>query len=157
MPELREYLFSITAAALLCAIAKHMVGQKKNTGKLIYIITGLFLTVTMISPVTDIRIGNLEEYIEDLYTDGQSISEKGKSMAYQEMEHIIKEQTQAYILNEAERLGTHIDVEVTLSDSYPPEPKQVTMTGSVSPYQKKCISQYLAQYMGIPQERQIWN
>lgn len=156
VPGLREYLLSITAAAVICAIVKHMVGEKKNTGKLVYVISGLFMIITIVSPVMQFRFGDLRGYLDGLQADGQYICEEGKKMATDELKNIIKEQTEAYILNEAERLDTRLDVEVTLSDSYPPQPNQVVLKGSVSPYQKQSISQYMSEYLGISQEQQIW-
>ena len=156
MTGLREYLLSVTAAAILCAIVKHMVEEKKNTGKLVNIITGLFMVITIVSPVMQFRFNDLQGYFDSLQADGQYICEEGKNMATDELERIIKEQTQTYILNEAQRLGTQLDVEMTLSNSYPPQPNQVILKGSASPYQKQSMRQYLFEYLGISQEQQIW-
>lgn len=156
MQGIREYLLSVTAAAIICAIAKNMVGEKGIGGRIIRVVTGLFLVITLLSPIVKIRLENIENYFEDIRFDSEGIVSNGSEMANDALGSIIKEQTEAYILDEATRLGTQLDVEVKLSDSYPPEPCQVVMKGSVSPYQKQNISLYISHYLGIPQEHQIW-
>ncbi len=157
MHGVREYLLSVTSAAVICAIAKHIVGDKGSVGKIISVVTGLFLCVTLISPVIHVRLDDIEDYFEEFSWEAGIISANGTEMANEELTRIIKQQSEAYILDEAERLGTQMDVEVTLSDSDPPVPYRVRIQGSVSPYQKQCIRQYITDYLGIPQENQIWN
>lgn len=157
MQGIREYFLSIAAAAVICALAKHMVGQKGTGGKIIQMITGLFLVITLIAPIRTIKFDDIEYYFDDIRYDAEEIVSNGTKMANDALGNIIKEQIEAYILDEATRLGTQMDVEVKLSDSNPPKPSQVTIKGSVSPYQKQCISQYLSQSFGISQEHQIWN
>lgn len=157
MQGLREYLLSVTAAAFLCAIVKHIVGEKGSTGKLIPVITGLFLCITVISPVIHIRLGDIEEYFADFSLEAGVLSTDGYEMANEEMKKIIKKQTEAYILDEAERIGTQITVDVQLSDADLPKPCAVHIQGSTSPYQKQRMSKYISDYLGIPQENQIWN
>ncbi len=156
MQGIREYLLSVTAAAIICAIAKHIVGEKGSGGKIIRVVTGIFLLITLISPIMRVRIESIEEYFNDIRFDADSIAANGSEMANDALGKIIKEQTEAYILDEATRLGAQMDVEVILSDTYPPEPRQVVIKGSASPYQKQNISQYISHYLGIPQENQIW-
>lgn len=157
MQGLREYLLSVTAAAFLCAIAKHIVGEKGSAGKLIPVITGLFLCITVISPVIHIRLGDIEEYFDDFNLEAGAYSSDGHEIAHEEMKKIIKEQTEAYILDEAERLGTQITVDIQLSDDDSLIPCAVQIQGSTSPYQKQRMSKYISDYLGIPQENQIWN
>ncbi len=156
MQGIREYLLSITAAAIICAVAKHIVGEKGSGSKIIYVVTGLFMAITLISPIVNIRIGNIERYFEDFYLDANDITDFGSQMANDALADIIKQQTEAYILDEAVRLGVKMDVEVKLSDSSPPQPYQVVIEGSVSPYQRQSIIRYIVQHIGIPQEQQIW-
>ena len=156
MQGIREYLLSITGAAIICAIAKHMVGQKGSAEKIIHIISGLFLAVTMVSPVLNLRIGSVENFFDGIHFDAEAFAAEGSQMANDALNDIIKEQIRAYILDEATRLGTQMDVEVKLSDSNPPELSQVIIKGSVLPYQKNRISVYLSEYFGISQEQQIW-
>ena len=156
MHRIGEYLLSITAAAIICVVAKYAVGEKGSSGKIIRVITGLFMAITFISPLVNIRIENIEKYFEDFYFDASNVVSSGSDMANEAMADIIKRQTEAYILDEAARLGVNMDVEVKLSDSSPPQPYQVVIEGSVSPYQKQNIIRYISQQIGIPQEQQIW-
>lgn len=151
-----EYLLSVVSAAILCAIVKNISGEKSVGGKIIQVITGLFLVITMISPVTNFRLKNIEEYFDDFRFEAEDYTSQGTQIAKEEYSSIIKHQTEAYILDEAVRVGAQMNVEVKLSDSYPPMPYQVVIKGSVSPYQKQYISHYISNNMGITQEHQIW-
>jgi hypothetical protein len=98
----------------------------------------------------------VENFFDDISFDAEAFAYEGSQMANEAVNDIIKEQIRAYILDEATRLGTQMDVEVKLSDSNPPELSQVIIVGSVSPYQKNRISAYISDYFGISQEQQIW-
>lgn len=123
---------------------------------MIGIITGLFLSITLVSPLKNFQINDLEKYWNDIQTDGQCYIDEGTEMANAALSDIITERTEAYISNEATRLGAQLNVEVKLSDCYPPEPYQVVITGAVSPYQKQVMSHYISENIGIQQEQQIW-
>ena len=62
MQGIREYLLSITSAAIICAVAKHIIGEKGRSSKIIYVVTGLFMAITLISPVLNFRMENIERY-----------------------------------------------------------------------------------------------
>ena len=156
MQGIREYLLSITSAAIICAVAKHIIGEKGRSSKIIYVVTGLFMAITLISPILNFRMENIERYFEDFYLDANDVTAAGSQMANDALEDIIKQQTEAYILDEAVRLGAEMEVEVKLSDSSPPQPYRVVIEGSVSPYQKQSMMRYIVQNIGIPQEQQIW-
>lgn len=156
MQGIREYLLSITSAAIICAVAKHIIGEKGRSSKIIYVVTGLFMAITLISPILNFRMENIERYFEDFYLDANDITAAGSQMANDALEDIIKQQTEAYILDEAVRLGAEMEVEVKLSDSSPPQPYRVVIESSVSPYQKQSMMRFIIQNIGIPQEQQIW-
>ena len=76
--------------------------------------------------------------------------------AAQEQAKIIKEQSQAYILDKAVSLGADISVAVTVSETTPPTPIEITVKGAVSPYVKTVLKDYLKEQFGIPEEAQKW-
>ena len=156
MDSLRAYLLSITAAAVIAAILIQITGTKSSTGKMIKIITGVFVSVTLLSPLIQFQIQDLEQYFEDFRISSEYASQQGSQMASEELAGIIKEQTETYILDEATKMGMEMRVEVKLSDANPPQPCYVILQGSVSPYQKKHLSQHINDYLGISQENQQW-
>lgn len=156
MDLIGSYLLSITAAAVISAILIQITGDKSSTGKIIKIITGVFVSVTLISPLISIRIQDVEKYIQDFQYSSEYAAHKGTEMASEELAGIIKEQTESYILDEASKMGMEMRVEVKLSDTNPPQPCFVILQGSVSPYQKKYLGQHINDYLGISQENQQW-
>lgn len=156
MDQLRSYLLSITGAAVISAIILQITGNKSATGKILKIVTGLFMSVTLLSPLIRFRLRDMEQYIDDFRLSSEYAVGQGMQMAGEELSHIIKEQTESYILDEASKMGMEMSVEVKLSDSNPPQPCFVILQGAVSPYQKKYLSQHITDKLGISQENQQW-
>lgn len=156
MEEIRTYLISVTAASLVCGIVNTLAGKKGTISSVIKLLTGLFLALTVVRPVVDLSIPDLNSYISSINTDAQAAVADGKNMASAELSAIIKAQTQAYILDKAASLGVDMEVEVILSDGAPPLPVGVILTGAVSPYAKAHLSTYLEETLGIPREAQQW-
>ena len=156
MEWVRSYLLSMTAAAVITAILLQITGSKSATGKIIKIITGIFMSVTLLSPLIRFRLQDIDKYIRDFQLSSEYAVQQGTEMAWEELSGIIKSQTESYILDEASKMGMEMRVEVKLSDSNPPQPCFVTLEGAASPYQKKHLSQHINDYLGISQENQQW-
>ncbi len=156
MDSIGEYILSITAAGVICAIVKHIIGDKNFSAGIIKVVCGIFMAVTVLAPIVNIRLKNIENIFEEYQISGQTASKQGVIMANEAMEDIIKQQTEAYVWNEANRLGLNLDVSVTLSDAHPPIPVSVTLTGEISPYYKKTMSRFITENLGLAEENQIW-
>jgi hypothetical protein len=72
------------------------------------------------------------------------------------MAEIIKHRTAAYILQRAQELHVHLDIEVVLSADDIPVPEKVFLSGTVAPFAKKQLQQIIEQDLGIAKECQIW-
>lgn len=153
---LQNYLQSICVTAVICAIAGSILGGKSFTSGIIKIISGVFLLITLISPLMAVRIRDVEEYFRDVQFQSQNAANTGAEMASEELKERIIKNSQAYILEEAVRLELDVDVEVKLSDDVPPKPCQVKIIGEVSPYKKTVLSSYIVNHLGIPMENQQW-
>lgn len=156
MDKITEYLLSITAASIICVLAKIIAGDKSTTGKMISVISGVFMLITIISPLIHIRLGDIGKYIESYSISGEEAASIGVESANEELKEIIKQQTEAYILDEADRMSLDIAVEVNISNTNPPVPDYVTITGNVSPYNKQSLSQYISKNLGLSQENLKW-
>lgn len=154
--DIRQYLLSVTAAALLCAIINGIVGKKGTYSTAIKLVTGLFMAVTVIAPWLQLEITDFTNYSESLLTEAEDIAASGELMAHKELAAIIKSQTETYILDKATALNLEVTVEVTMSNSDPPIPCAVSLQGAASPYAKQMLSQYIANDLGIPEESQLW-
>ena len=77
-------------------------------------------------------------------------------MAYQAMTELIKEKSQAYILDKAAELDASITADVTISEEELPKPLSVVISGQVSPYNRKRLESILETDLGIAKENQVW-
>lgn len=153
---MKQYILALTAAGTVCAIARQFGGEKGFSGRMIRVVCGIFMAITLLSPLGDFSVSSLLDALPDYESAGQAAAADGKEMADDALRELIISQTRTYILDEAEKMGLDLDVEVTLSDSDPPIPAQVILTGEISPYKKKQLSQMLSQTLGIGQEAQLW-
>ena len=156
MDEIRTYFLSVTGAAIICGILNSLLGKSTGSGKLLRLISGIFLTMVAIRPITqldidaltDFRIGN---------TDEVSLAvEAGENLASDAMAEIIKTNCEAYILDKAQSLGLTLTVDVELTEGELPAPQLVYIHGNASPYAKSQLRAILKEQLGIAEEDQIW-
>lgn len=153
MEQIREYLISVTAAAIVCAIAGKLV-RKGSIEAIIKLLTGIFMTLTVLLPIVPFRVGDLELSLEQFRYEAQDVASEGKLLAQEAMEKIISQQVTTYILDKAGSLGVELCVEVELTDGIP---SAVTLEGDVSPYTKGVLREYIRDTLGIRVEDQTWN
>jgi len=156
MDGLRQYILSVIAAALISGIVIRLVNPKTQHGAIVKVLSGLFMVVTVISPLAKLRLSNISAYINDLEMASQSVTENGENMAYDSMCGIIKEQTESYILEKASSLRLQISVDVKLSNDTVPVPAEIVLTGDASPYAKAQLKVYIANEFGLSEECVIW-
>lgn len=156
MEDLRNYLLSVFSAAIVCAIIMRLMGKKGTHAALTKLIAGLFLAFTVIYPIADIRIGDLSDLTSSYSDSASQAAAAGQSLTRENIAASIKAQTEAYILDKATALNTHLEVVVTLSEDDIPCPKAVRLAGSVSPYAKAQLQMIIAEDLGIAKESQIW-
>ena len=150
------YLLRIMVASLLCAIVKHLAGDKTSIGKTVGWMCGLFLCFTLVSPLVTIKIQNLDWFWEDSISQGEEYAQAGNLQAREELCSIIISRSEAYILDKANSYGANLTVEVTLDSAELPTPKSVTISGNISPYGKRQLQNAITQELGIPLEEQTW-
>jgi hypothetical protein len=156
MEHIREYLLSVTAAALLCGILQSITGQKGSAGGILKLVCGIFLSFTVISPIAEIRLLDLNWSPSDVISEAQTAVEDGKDYAMRAMERHINEQAQAYILDKARALDAQIQVDIRVSEEDPPVPVGCTIQGEFSVYARKQLTTIIREDLGIPEEEQIW-
>lgn len=155
MDDLRQYVLRIVAAALICGIVSGFL--KNSTAQaIVKLICGLFLAVTAIGPIAGYELTIPEEI-------GQSFSEaadrtvaEGEKMARDALGNIIKEKTEAYILDKAAELNMDISVEIVMSSQDPGLPAAAEISGDAAPYARKKLQSALESELGITKENQQW-
>lgn len=155
MRAVGEYIISVCAAALLCGILNSLV-LKGPAKQILKLVSGLFLTFCVISPVSNIHLPDLAAISQEVQEDAQSAVLSGEEMTDDALTESITRQLEAYILDKASSMGLDIEVEVFLKqdDSFLPE--SVTIRGSAAQQQKKELLEELTDALGITQEDITW-
>lgn len=156
MQAVSSYLMQVTAAGIVSGIVSRLLGSKGMIGSVIKLITGIFMMLTVVAPLVNVRLDPWMDALDNFKNDGQYAASEGENQAKKAMAEIITERTQAYILDKAESLGADIAVEVTVSDAMPPVPCGAQISGKVSPYAKRVLSEYMRSELGISTEAQTW-
>lgn len=153
---MKGYLLSVFAAAMICAIVTRLMGSKGTHAVMTKLISGLVLTFTVISPLSQVHIDQIPDWIGDYSEAGAQASAAGQQMTREALSAGIKTRTEAYILDKATALDVELEVEVTLSDEDIPRPESVRLIGKASPYAKNRLTTIIAEDIGIKKEQQLW-
>lgn len=153
MTAVRQYIISVTAAAILCGILTAIVGGKqiKPIWKLV---VGIFLTLTAIRPLADIDLGAVPTLAEGYTLQAEEAVMTGKELMDSQKQTIIKSRLESYILDKAEGMGVTLTVDILLNEHG--LPVSVQLNGDVSPGAKTRLQSIIAVDLGIPKEAQIW-
>lgn len=156
MEMIRNYLLSVTAAALFCGILSALTGEKGSLSKLNRLLWGLFLTFTLISPLTKVQIPDPDGMLDEIFTEGDQAAQAGESLYNKTMRQIITDETRAYIMDKARSYGAEIQVEIFLSEEDPPVPESCSISGALSPFVRGQLERVLVEDLGIPKEKHQW-
>ena len=155
MEALRQYVVSVVAAAIICGIVTGFL-SKGNAGQIIKLICGLFLAFTVIRPIAKIDITDLSNFSLSFSKEAAEAVALGENLSRESIAEIIKEETEAYILDKAAALNAAPEVEVTVSDEEPIIPIAARISGERSPYAKQQLQRVLEEELGISKENQLW-
>lgn len=154
--DVKGYVLTVTAAALMCGIVTKLTGKEGAQHQLIQMAAGLVLLFAVIQPFAKLQWKNPADLLQDLQLDASDAVQEGVQQTNQALAQSIKEQTRAYILDKAAALGADAQVEVLMSEDTLPAPVGVIITGDVSPYVKVQLSNMMEKDLGISGENQIW-
>lgn len=156
MEQIRAYLIRVTAAAAICGLTVSFFGKKGAIGAAVKFLTGVFLVVTAAAPWTGLNFETIRIPTEDLEAQASEAVMQGAEQAHRQMVQIIKDRSEAYILDKAASISVCLEPEVTLTDTDPPVPWSVTLKGSAAPYDRKRLEQWICQDLGVQKERIRW-
>ncbi|MBR5570140.1 MAG: hypothetical protein IKW10_04515 [Oscillospiraceae bacterium] len=156
MDGIGGYVIGIICAAIVCAVINQWSEKKGTHGAILKILTGVFMTITLVSPLLDFDMTGIDSRFSWITADAESAVQNGQILAKDSMAEIIKTQCEAYILDKAAFWELNLSVEVTLSESDPPIPNGVELTGNVSPYAKNQMTNWIVEELGISKEHQVW-
>ncbi len=153
---MKVYIIGIVATAIMCAIVMQLSDSKTTIGRVLKLISGIIMTVAVISPITKITFRGVERYLDGLSLDADRYVSDGQAAAKENLSVIIKEQTETYILEKAHQMDLDISVEVVLDAANDQIPSAVAIIGKVTPYAKEALSNYIENTLGIRRENQKW-
>ena len=154
MPRLGSYALSVISAAIIAAIISSFFDEKSGTAGIIKLVSGLFLTFVVISPLTKLDFSDVNAYLEQFALEGEESAAVGENLAHEAEADIINSRVQAYILDKADLLGAQLDVEVVLDRNN--IPVSVKLEGDISPYAKAQMAETITEDLGISKEQQLW-
>ncbi len=154
MDGLKNYLIAVCSAAILCAILKQIAGNGRMSRGTVHLLSGLFVAICIISPWKDFSLQDLEVYNPLMTQQADAYVETGKQLTKNQIDAIITEKTEAYILEKANALHVQVEVRVELSEEG--IPLRSVITGKLSQEDKYQLSAFLLEEIGIQREMQIW-
>ena len=146
---------TVLCGAVVVSILSNFAGDG-STGKLLKLVGGLFLSLTMISAFLKLDFGLLENIPVAYLSEADAVAAEGDKIARETMGTIIKEEIAEYILDKAKELDAQIHVEVMVDDRKIPAPHSVRILGDLTGEQQKVLADFMESELNIPKERQQW-
>lgn len=157
MTAIREYILSVIAAALVSGVLSALLDKKGMPGTMGKIFCGIFLSITLISPLTDLSFASLTDWIEAGTAEGEYLAAEGENISASRIQANIKTECEAYIQDKARELGLDVAAQVNLERSPPYAPESVTILGTAAPYSKTSLCDIIEENLAIPRENIQWN
>lgn len=157
MDQITQYVLMILSASILSSVALQIVGKNSAMAAIIKMLTALFLLLTVVRPVINTELTELSDLFEDIEISADMYVFEGETMANNERKIIIKDRVEAYISDRALFYGVSLDVDVADINEETMQPGSVFLRGDISPYTKGLLQKEIANDLGIPEDKQIWN
>ena len=155
MTAIREYLLSVTCAAILSSLITRFFSKKDGVSTIIRILCGMFVSLTVLQPVLNIQVPDVN-MLYGFDDDFSQVAQEGILSAQQAQCAVIQQKSEEYIYDKAARLGCEIEIHITVSPDQPFQPIHAQIRGAVSPYAKQILINTIQDDLGIPAEEQQW-
>ena len=157
MDWVKEYILNIFAVGMITAICITLVQKNTSAGMIIKMLGGSFFVITLISPLVKIRFDDLGVLCEQISAEGDLLAQEGNDSTQEALSTVIKEDLEAYILDKADELGLTLRITVQMDQHNAVMPQTVKLQGAASPYQKRLLSAFMEEELGITEAQQEWN
>ena len=114
------------------------------------------MMLVLLQPFREYNFMDLDEIVfevKDEVLAAQTTAEEERKIALSEL---IKRETEAYILKQAQVFNANISVEIILSDDAMPVPEYVRISGQIAPYAKMQLINIIERELGVAEENQVW-
>lgn len=156
MSGIGQYVYTVIAATIFVAILQSLVPGKGTAATLIKVTAGVYLISVVISPIVKVRLNGLLDYAANIESDASGIIADAQNQMNGEIERIILEEAESYILDEASKRGAEIAVQITMEKDGSYALQGITIRGSVSPLIRSQLSTLIETDLGISEDMQIW-
>jgi len=124
--------------------------------KSVKFVCGIFLILNLLSPLINIEIADFTAMTNAASTTAEQYSAYGKKMAQQAAADIIKQETEAYIINKSMLLNMDVIVNVDVRTGETPALTHVTISGSAPHSRRNILKEQISYDLGISQENITW-
>lgn len=156
MEWIRNYVLTLTAAGILCALVRSLAG-KAGRSRGFSLACGAFLILAALGPLRRLPLPVAGESWKDLKYEISQEQSRTLEAIQRQTDAVIAEKTRAYIEDKGKALGAELEVEVTLETKDGLSiPAAVEIRGPYSPYIKAKLSHMLEEDLGIPEAAQRW-
>lgn len=156
MNVLKQYLLSITAAALLFSFSSELLTSGKWK-KISGLLGSIILILAIVSPIFSLDTDDLTRSISKFLLETE-MEQTGIEINSRELQSIlIKENIQTYIQDRAMAMGIKLQVDVRMRDDGQfPIPDFVALHGAISTDEKEKMIRFISGDLGIPEDKQEW-
>ena len=153
-----NWVRALVTASVVAALAKQLTpaGPVK---KVTVFVSGIMLLSALLTPLLRLDSGALAQAMSDYRTTVAELTQDMESQENHLLRVYIEQQSAAYILDEARRLGL-TQLEVSVRTKWGDEswvPYEVNIVGEAPQDLRSRLAGYLFSDMGIPPERQHWD
>ncbi len=153
---IRTYLLGVVAAALLSSILLALIpeGTIKRVGT---IVAGLFLILVCLEPIHSLNITDLAQSIARIDMQNGAAQSGVEVRSLDLTSELIKQNTEAYILDKAASMGVVLTADVTVSTAGDyPFPASVVLKGKLTRDQREFLTEYIEANLAISAQAQEW-
>ncbi len=151
---LRNWLLSLTGAALVCAAALRLTPEGR-VKPVVRLMCAVCMAAALLFPLRDAAVGGYALNLARYRTAAETLTGAGETLRQELDRSIIEERMEAYILDKARSLGVPLSgarVALRWSTEGVWLPDSAELTGAYS----GTLSDLLAAELGIPPEKQRW-
>ncbi len=154
--DLRSYLLGLCAAALLAAIVMGL-SEKTPVKRVVTMCCGLLMAAAVFRPIAQVDPAQLSQSLARIRMQAEQMKTGIEVKNRDLVAAIIKEKSEAYILDKASELGITLTADVTLGgDMTYPYPESVILTGRADAQTMLRLERHIEAELGIPKEKQTW-
>ena len=156
MDAISEYIISVTSAALVCGCVKSIFDNKSAISSVIKMLCGIFLSMVALHPLIQIDLSNIADISFLQTVNTETIIVDAEQMAADQQRTFISQKCQTYIAQKARELGCNLDIQVSTDEEAPYAPNGVKISGSISPYARGQLTNWINDNLAISAEDQTW-